>query len=74
MSTKISDIESYMPYKISYMPYKSLFKLDILYYMSDILYQLLYLRYLFCTMNSKTACHRFDILDSLINIVMKVSH
>ena len=25
-------------------------------------------------MNSKTACHRFNILDSLINIKMKVSH
>ena len=56
------------------MPYKSLFKLDILFNLSDILYQILYLRYRFCTMNSKTACHRFNILDSLINIKMKVSH
>ena len=71
---KISYITSYMPYKISYMPYKSLFKLDILYYMSDILYHILYFRYLFRTMNSKTACHRFNMLDYLINIEMKVSH
>ena len=71
---KISYITSYMPYKISYMPYKSLSKLDILYCMSDILYHILYFRYLFCTMNSKTACHRFSILESLINIEMKVSH
>ena len=56
------------------MPYKSLFKLDILHNMSDILYQILHLRYLFCTINSKTACHRFNILDSLINIEVKVSH
>ena len=55
------------------MPYKSLFKLDILYNMSDILYQILYLSYLFCKMNSKTACHRFNIFDSLIYIEMKVS-
>ena len=79
MSMKISDIEykisyitSYMPYKISYMPYKSLFKLDILsvrYFISDIIFKIS-----FCTMKSKTACHRFNILDSLINIEMKVSN
>ena len=68
---KIFYITSYMPHKVSYMPYKSLFKLDILYVrylISDII-----LKISFCTMNSKTVCHRFNIKDSLINIERKVS-